>query len=72
MSKKIKTPVEMHGMAIKKSTGDKIFDVVNAIILLALSVFTVMLSLSRGKTNHLYGAVLLVNLAAYIFYVIVP
>ncbi len=43
-----------------------------SIILLALSVFTVMLSLSRGKTNHLYGAVLLVNLAAYIFYVIVP
>lgn len=43
-----------------------------SIILLALSVFTVMLSLSRGKTNHLYGAVLLVNLAAYIFTVIVP
>ena len=43
-----------------------------SIILLALSVFTVMLSLSRGKTNHLYGTVLLVNLAAYIFTVIVP
>ncbi|QNS40886.1 ionic transporter y4hA [Chryseobacterium manosquense] len=43
-----------------------------SIILLALSVFTVMLSLSRGKTNHLYGTVLLVNLAAYIFMVIVP
>ncbi|MEN2433922.1 ionic transporter y4hA [Weeksellaceae bacterium A-14] len=43
-----------------------------SIILLSLSVFTVMLSLSRGKTNILYGAVLLVNLAAYIFYVIVP
>ncbi|MDR2207002.1 MAG: ionic transporter y4hA [Flavobacteriaceae bacterium] len=43
-----------------------------AIILLLLSVFTVMLSLSRGKTNILYGVVLLVNLAAYIFYVIVP
>lgn len=41
-------------------------------ILLALSVFIVMLSLSRGKTNHLYGTVLLVNLAAYIFTVIFP
>lgn len=43
-----------------------------SIILLGLSVFTVMLSLSRGKTNILYGMVLLVNLMAYIFYVIVP
>lgn len=43
-----------------------------SIILLALSVFIVMLSLSRGKTNVMYGAVLLVNLAAYIFTVIVP
>lgn len=42
------------------------------IILLTLSVFIVMLSLSRGKTNILYGTVLLVNLAAYIFTVIVP
>ena len=43
-----------------------------SVILLGLSVFTVMLSLSRGKTNILYGMVLLVNLVAYIFYVIVP
>jgi len=43
-----------------------------SVILLTLSVFTVMLSLSRGKTNILYGVVLLVNLMAYIFYVIVP
>lgn len=43
-----------------------------SIILLMLSVFTVFLSLSRGKTNVLYGTVLLVNLVAYIFYVIVP
>ncbi|MCC2590473.1 calcium:proton antiporter [Chryseobacterium sp. MFBS3-17] len=43
-----------------------------SIILLALSVFIVMISLSRGKTNVMYGAVLLVNLAAYIFTVIVP
>lgn len=42
------------------------------IILLSLSVFIVMLSLSRGKTNVLYGTVLLVNLAAYIFTVVVP
>ena len=43
-----------------------------SIILLSLSVFTVMLSLSRGKTNILYGVVLFVNLLAYIFFVIVP
>lgn len=43
-----------------------------SIILLALSVCIVMLSLSRGKTNVLYGTVLMVNLAAYIFTVIVP
>ncbi len=43
-----------------------------SIILLALSVFIVMLSLSRGKTNIMYGAVLIVNLAAYIFTVIIP
>lgn len=45
---------------------------IKSIILLALSVFIVMLSLSRGKTNILYGTVLLVNLAAYIFTVIFP
>lgn len=43
-----------------------------SIILLALSVCIVMLSLSRGKTNVLYGTVLLVNLSAYVFTVIVP
>lgn len=43
-----------------------------SIILLALSVFITMLSLSSGKTNQLYGTVLLVNLAAYIFTVIIP
>ena len=43
-----------------------------SVILLALSVFIVMMSLSSGKTNHLYGTVLLVNFAAYIFTVIVP
>lgn len=45
---------------------------IKSIILLALSVFIVMISLSRGKTNILYGTVLLVNLAAYIFTVIFP
>lgn len=43
-----------------------------SVILLALSVFIVMLSLSRGKTNILYGTVLLVNLFAYIFTVMFP
>lgn len=43
-----------------------------SIILLALSVFIAMLSLSKGKTNMLYGIVLLVNLLAYIFIIIFP
>lgn len=43
-----------------------------SMILLGLSVFTVMLSLSKGKTNILYGVVLLVNLVAYLFTVIFP
>lgn len=43
-----------------------------SIILLGLSFFTVMLSFSKGKTNILYGMVLLVNLVAYIFTVIYP
>ena len=41
-------------------------------ILMLLSFFTVMLSLSKGKTNILYGAVLLINLMAYIFTIIYP
>lgn len=41
-------------------------------ILLGLSVFIVMLSLSKGKTNMLYGVVLLVNMLAYIFTIIYP
>lgn len=41
-------------------------------ILMLLSFFTVMLSLSKGKTNILYGAVLLINLTAYIFTIIYP
>jgi len=45
---------------------------IKSIILLGLSVFTVMLSLASGRTNIVYGAVLLVNLAAFIFLVIHP
>lgn len=43
-----------------------------SMVLLGLSVFTVMLSLNQGRTNVLYGVVLLVNLAAYVFTVVVP
>lgn len=45
---------------------------IKSIILLGLSVFTVMLSLSSGKTNAMYGVVLLVNLCAFIFLMIFP
>ena len=45
---------------------------IKSIILLGLSVFTVMLSLSGGKTNIVYGVVLLVNLFAFIFLMIYP
>ncbi|MFZ7174589.1 calcium:proton antiporter [[Pasteurella] aerogenes] len=40
--------------------------------LLCLSAFVAMLSLNHGRTNMLYGIVLLVNLAAYVFTVIIP
>lgn len=43
-----------------------------SIILLGLSVFTVMLSLSSGRSNIVYGAVLLVNLMAFIYLTIHP
>jgi Ca2+:H+ antiporter len=39
-------------------------------VLLGLSVFTVMLSLNKGRTNGLYATVLLVNLMMYIFTVL--
>jgi len=45
---------------------------IKSIILLGLSVFTVMLSLSSGKSNIVYGVVLLVNLFAFIFLMIYP
>lgn len=41
-----------------------------SMVLLALSVFTVMLSLNKGRTNGLYATVLLVNLVMYIFTII--
>lgn len=41
-------------------------------VLLILSIFTVMLSLITGKTNVLYGIVLLVIFATYLFTTIVP
>lgn len=42
------------------------------IILLAISIFTVMLSLIGGRSNFVYGVVLLVNLVAYVFLTINP
>lgn len=41
-----------------------------SIVLLGLSIFTVMLSLNKGRTNGLYAVVLLVNLMMYIFTII--
>lgn len=43
-----------------------------SMVLMALSLYIVMISLTRGKTNILYGVVLLVIFMAYIFTVIVP
>jgi len=45
---------------------------IKSIILLGLSVFTVMLSFSSGRTNIVYGVVLLVNLFAFVFLMIYP
>lgn len=42
------------------------------IILLTISIFTVMLSLIAGRSNAVYGVVLLVNLVAYVFLTINP
>ncbi|MDY4280620.1 MAG: ionic transporter y4hA [[Pasteurella] mairii] len=43
-----------------------------SMVLLCLSAFVAMLSLNHGRTNMLYGIVLLVNLATYVFTVIIP
>jgi len=45
---------------------------IKSIMLMGLSVFTVMLSLSSGRTNLIYGVVLLVNLLAFITLEIFP
>lgn len=45
---------------------------IKSIVLLGLSVFTVMLSLASGRTNSVYGVVLLTNLLAFIFLIIYP
>lgn len=45
---------------------------IKSIVLLGLSVFIVILSLSSGKSNIVYGVVLLVNLFAFIFLMIYP
>ena len=42
------------------------------IILLVISIFTVMVSLIGGRSNSVYGVVLLVNLIAYVFLTINP
>lgn len=42
------------------------------IILLVISIFTVMLSLIGGRSNALYGVVLLINLMGYVFLTINP
>jgi len=43
-----------------------------SIILLVISIFTVLISLIGGRSNALYGVVLLVNLVVYIFLTINP
>ena len=43
-----------------------------SIVLLVLSLFTILISFSTGKTNILQGVVLLVIFAAYMFTTIVP
>jgi Ca2+/H+ antiporter len=45
---------------------------IKSIVLLGLSVVTVMLALGGGKSNIVYGVVLLVNLFAFIFLMIYP
>lgn len=45
---------------------------IKSIILLGLSVFIVMLSLSSGRSNIVYGVVLLINLIAFVFMIIHP
>ncbi|MGE0021096.1 MAG: hypothetical protein AB7S72_15595 [Draconibacterium sp.] len=46
--------------------------IILSIILLSISIFTVMLSLIGGRSNAVYGIVLLVNLFAYVLLTIQP
>lgn len=43
-----------------------------SIILLMLSLLTVMLSLNSGRSNIVYGTVLLINLVAFIYLIVYP
>lgn len=43
-----------------------------SILLLMLSVITVMLSLNSGRSNVVYGTVLLINLIAFIYLIVYP
>ncbi len=43
-----------------------------SILLLMLSVLTVMLSLNSGRSNIVYGTVLLVNLMAFVYLIVYP
>ncbi len=43
-----------------------------SILLLMLSVLTVMLSLNSGRSNVVYGTVLLVNLMAFVYLIVYP
>ncbi|MDQ3290864.1 MAG: ionic transporter y4hA, partial [Bacteroidota bacterium] len=45
---------------------------VKSTVLLFLSLFTIMISLSTGRTNILHGTVLLVIFAVYLFTAIIP
>lgn len=43
-----------------------------SIVLLMLSVITVMLSLNSGRSNVVYGTVLLINLMAFVYLIVYP
>ncbi|MBL7836242.1 MAG: ionic transporter y4hA [Bacteroidetes bacterium] len=43
-----------------------------SIVLLMLSVMTVMLSLNSGRSNVVYGTVLLINLMAFVYLIVYP
>jgi Ca2+:H+ antiporter len=43
-----------------------------SMVLLGLTIFTVMLSLSKGRTNILYGVILIILFVTYVFTIIYP